>query len=109
MSNLKTADRRVWRRAFLSEQGCHGNTRPLSLVLIAVTVLIVLSQKRVHAEIGAGSGGMRSSGKPTATLTVRLDLIGDNIAQSQSPRLPELGDRLAGIPVRCKKAYTSPH
>ena len=31
--------------------------------------------------------------------TVRLGLIGDNIARSQSPRLHELAGRLAGIPV----------
>jgi shikimate dehydrogenase len=32
-------------------------------------------------------------------MTVRLGLIGDNIAQSQAPRLHELAGRLAGIPV----------
>jgi shikimate dehydrogenase len=32
-------------------------------------------------------------------MTVRLGLIGDNIAQSQAPRLHELAGRLEGIPV----------
>jgi shikimate dehydrogenase len=35
----------------------------------------------------------------SAVQTVRLGLIGDNIARSQSPRLHELAGRLAGIPV----------
>jgi shikimate dehydrogenase len=35
--------------------------------------------------------------------TVRLGLIGDNIAQSQAPRLHELAGRLTGIPVRYER------
>ena len=35
----------------------------------------------------------------TKVETVRLGLIGDNIARSQSPRLHELAGRLTGIPV----------
>ena len=38
----------------------------------------------------AGTAGMQ---------TIRLGLIGDNIARSQAPRLHELAGRLTGIPV----------
>ena len=36
----------------------------------------------------------------TGTDTVRLGLIGDNIARSQAPRLHELAGRLTGLRVR---------